>query len=70
MRETDALSEQQILLLAQGKTDDEIATLLGLGKWTIVGHLQSAKYKLGSSNRTSAVATAITHGIISLKRAV
>lgn len=63
--------EQQILsLVAQGKTDDEIATLLGLGKWTIVGHLQSAKYKLGSSNRTSAVATAITHGIISLKRAV
>ncbi|MEZ5872555.1 MAG: autoinducer binding domain-containing protein [Nitratireductor sp.] len=63
--------EQQVLLrVAQGQTDDEIAEQLGLGKWTVVGHLQSAKYKLGSTNRTSAVANAITHGIISLSRAV
>ncbi|MCB1460052.1 MAG: autoinducer binding domain-containing protein [Nitratireductor sp.] len=63
--------ERQVLsLVAQGRTDEEIAALMGLGKWTIVSHLQSAKCKLGSANRTAAVATAITNGIITLKRAV
>jgi DNA-binding CsgD family transcriptional regulator len=55
--------------VALGKTDDQIAELMGIGKWTVVGHLQSVKYKLGCSNRTSAVAFAITSGLIDLKHA-
>lgn len=61
-RELEALK-----LAALGKTDDQIAAQLGIGKWTVVGHLQSAKYKLGCPNRTSAVAHAITSGLIVLK---
>lgn len=52
---------------ALGRTDDQIADLMGIGKWTVVGHLQSVKYKLGCSNRTAAVAFAITTGLINLK---
>jgi DNA-binding CsgD family transcriptional regulator len=55
--------------VALGKTDDQIADLMGIGKWTVVGHLQSVKYKLGCSNRTAAVAFAITSGLIDLKNA-
>ena len=62
--------ETQVLRhVALGKTDDQIAEKIGIGKWTVVGHLQSAKYKLGCSNRTSAVAFAITAGLIDLKNA-
>jgi DNA-binding CsgD family transcriptional regulator len=61
--------ELEVLLLAAlGKTDEQIAAQMNLGKWTVVGHLQSAKYKLGCVNRVSAVATAITSGLIDLKK--
>ncbi len=52
---------------AMGKTDEQIGHQLGIGKWTVVSHLQSAKYKLGCSNRTSAVVKAISNGLIVLK---
>lgn len=52
---------------AMGKTDEQIGQQLGIGKWTVVSHLQSAKYKLGSTNRTSAVVKAISSGLIVLK---
>ncbi len=52
---------------ALGKTDEQIALQLGIGKWTVVSHLQSAKYKLGCSNRTAAVVQAISSGLIALK---
>ena len=53
--------------VAMGKTDEEIGELLSIGKWTVVSHLKSAKYKLGSVNRTSAVARALATGIIKMK---
>ena len=32
--------------VAMGKTDDQISSLFNIGKWTVNGHLQSAKSKL------------------------
>lgn len=56
--------------VAMGKTDDQISSLLNIGKWTVNGHLQSAKFKLGTPSRSAAVARALTAGIIKLRRAV
>lgn len=61
-RETECL-----YWVAMGKTDDEIGEILLIGKWTVVGHLKSAKHKLGCSNRASAVAMAMSLGIIDIK---
>lgn len=64
-RETECL-----YWVALGKTDDQISLLLNIGKWTVNGHLQSAKSKLGCTSRSAAVAKAITNGIIALRRAI
>jgi DNA-binding CsgD family transcriptional regulator len=58
---------QVLRLVALGKTDEQIATIMRIGKWTVVSHLQSIKFKLGSPNRASAVAFAITNGLIDLR---
>jgi DNA-binding CsgD family transcriptional regulator len=71
-RQHHRLTNRELQVLhhvALGRTDDQIATLMGIRKWTVVGHLQSVKYKLGCSNRTAAVAFAITSGLIDLKNA-
>lgn len=57
-------------LAARGNTDEKIAGLMGIGRWTVVDHVQNAKFKLGCANRTAAVAMAITLGLISLKPAM
>ncbi|WP_139976430.1 LuxR family transcriptional regulator [Ochrobactrum sp. CGA5] len=51
---------------ASGKTDGEIAEILSIARWTVVTYLQNAKIKLNCSNRTSAVATALSLGIIEM----
>ncbi|MEL4072921.1 LuxR family transcriptional regulator [Ochrobactrum sp. GPK 3] len=51
---------------ANGKTDGEIADILSIARWTVVTYLQNAKIKLNCSNRTSAVATALSLGIIEM----
>ncbi|MDT6941453.1 LuxR family transcriptional regulator [Brucella pseudogrignonensis] len=51
---------------ANGKTDGEIAEILSIARWTVVTYLQNAKIKLNCSNRTSAVATALSLGIIAM----
>jgi DNA-binding CsgD family transcriptional regulator len=61
---------QALQLVARGNTDAQIAMQLGIGKWTVVSHLQSAKYKLGCTNRVSAVAKAIADGVINLTEMV
>ena len=58
---------QVLRLVAFGKTDEQIAAAMRIGKWTVVSHLQSIKFKLGSPNRASAVAFAITNGLIDLR---
>ena len=60
--------ERQCLYwVAMGKTDEEIGELLQIGKWTVVSHLKSAKYKLSCTNRASAVAKAIDQGLITFR---
>jgi DNA-binding CsgD family transcriptional regulator len=51
---------------ANGKTDGEIGEILNIARWTVVTYLQNAKNKLGCSNRTSTVATALSLGIIEM----
>jgi DNA-binding CsgD family transcriptional regulator len=63
--------EREILrYVAQGRTDEQVAALIGIGKWTVVTHMQSAKYKLGCSNRAAAVAKAVSYGLIDIRPAV
>jgi DNA-binding CsgD family transcriptional regulator len=54
--------------VAMGKTDEQIASLLNIGKWTVTGHMQSAKFKLGTSTRAATVAKAIVAGIIQIRQ--
>ncbi len=53
-RETDVLS-----LLAQGRSNKQIANDLGLGQRTVEGHVSSILGKLGVQSRTEAVAFAL-----------
>lgn len=55
--------------VAMGKTDDQISEILSIGRWTVIGHLQSARTKLGSTSRAAAVAQAIVSGLIDVRRA-
>lgn len=59
-----------IYWIAMGKTDDQISKLLSIGKWTVVAHIKSAKYKLKCSNRASAVAKAISLQIINIENEI
>ena len=62
--------ERQVLqYVALGHTDERIADIMRIGKWTVVSHIQSAKFKLGSSNRTAAVALALSSGLIDYNKA-
>ncbi len=52
--------EAEILLwVARGKTNPEIATILGIGLTTVKKHLESTFAKLGVENRTAAAALAL-----------
>ncbi|ABQ68357.1 regulatory protein, LuxR [Rhizorhabdus wittichii RW1] len=51
--------------VARGKTDDEIATIMGRARPTIRFHLQNAAIKLGAANRSQAVFRAGQLGYLS-----
>ncbi|MEY2881719.1 MAG: hypothetical protein RLZZ15_4099 [Verrucomicrobiota bacterium] len=52
--------EAEVLFwVAQGKTNPEIATILGIGLTTVKKHLEATFAKLGVENRTSAAAAAL-----------
>jgi DNA-binding NarL/FixJ family response regulator len=52
--------ESEVLFwVARGKTNDEIATVLGIGLTTVKKHLESTFAKLGVENRTAAAAMAL-----------
>ncbi len=55
-READVLA-----LVAEGKTDDEIARILFLSPRTVDKHLEHIYDKLGVHNRTAAAALALRH---------
>jgi DNA-binding NarL/FixJ family response regulator len=60
-RETEVLT-----LLAQGRTNKEIARLLVITERTVKFHISSLLTKLGAGNRTEAVSTAAKLGMIEL----
>ena len=60
---------QCLYWVALGKTDNQIAELMKIGKWTVVSHVKSAKNKLDTPNRASAVAVALSEGLIDIRRA-
>ena len=71
-RTNKKLSSRELDVLkfaARGYTDEQIAKNIGIGRWTVVGHMQSIKCKLGCVNRTAAVAKAITLDLISIELA-
>jgi DNA-binding NarL/FixJ family response regulator len=53
-------------LIASGKTNREIATGLEITEGTVKGHVNNILSKLGVSDRTQAVTTAIQRGIVHL----
>ena len=59
IREVEVLS-----LLAGGYSNDVIAEKLGVAPSTIKRHVQTICWKLRASNRTHAVAIAITTGLL------
>jgi DNA-binding NarL/FixJ family response regulator len=59
--------EQEVLhLLAQGKSNKEIAAALIVSERTVKFHVSSILGKLGANNRTEAVTIAAQHGLITL----
>lgn len=57
--------QQEILnLIKCGKTNSEIAELLGCSPWTIKNHIQAILRKLDSNTRTHAIARAMSLGIL------
>ncbi|MBS7554839.1 autoinducer binding domain-containing protein [Ancylobacter dichloromethanicus] len=58
-RETDVL-----LWAAEGKSDWDIATILGISRPTVLKHMRSARDKLDAMNRTHAVVKAIRGRLI------
>ena len=53
-----------LLWAAEGKTDWEIATILGISKPTVTKHILSAREKLGAVTKTHAIVRALRQGII------
>ncbi len=60
-RETEVLR-----MLAQGKTNKEIAAALVISERTVKFHVRSVFGKLGATNRTEAVSMAVQRGLVAL----
>ena len=59
--------EQEVLRrIAEGKSNQEIGTELGIAEGTVKAHVNNLMTKLEASDRTQAVTTAIRRGIIHL----
>jgi len=57
--------EKQVLeLVAEGRTNTEIADVLGLAGGTIKSHLGRIGHKLGTGDRAAMVTTALRTGLI------
>jgi two-component system, NarL family, response regulator len=61
-REIDVLKE-----IARGRTNKEIAELIGIGEETVKSHIKAIFSKLDVSDRTQAVVFALRRGILNLK---
>jgi DNA-binding CsgD family transcriptional regulator len=63
----DPLSDRErecLLWVAEGKTTDEVAVILGVSGNTVNNYITQAIHKLSASNRAMAIATSIRSGII------
>ena len=63
----DRLSERErecLVWVAEGKTTDEVALILGVSSNTVSNYITHAIHKLSANNRAMAIATAIRSGII------
>jgi DNA-binding NarL/FixJ family response regulator len=57
--------EREVLrLIAEGKSNREIGTILGISAATVKTHIENAREKLGAPDRAAAVATALKRGVI------
>ena len=66
-RSRDVLSPREhecLLWAAEGKTDWEIATILGISKPTVAKHILAAREKLGAVTKAHAIAVALRQKII------
>ena len=54
--------------IPHGERNKEIAARLGISESTVKSHLANIYYKLGVDSRASAVAVAIEHGILGVRR--
>jgi len=66
---TDDLSRREreiLLLLAEGKSEPEIAAALVLSRKTVATHIQNMLRKLGVHSRTQAVAAAYREGLVGM----
>jgi LuxR family quorum-sensing system transcriptional regulator CciR len=59
-----ARQEECVVLMSQGKTDWEIATILGLSEETVTAYLKAARQRFGVSRRTQLALAAVSHGLI------
>jgi DNA-binding CsgD family transcriptional regulator len=58
--------EREILgLVANGLTNDKVATILAISPETVQSHVRHVMVKLEADTRTEAVATALRHSLIS-----
>lgn len=57
---------QVILLISEGKSNQEIATALNISEGTIKFHVNGILRKLGANDRTQAVLIAVKRGIVAL----
>jgi DNA-binding CsgD family transcriptional regulator len=63
----DGLSQREaevLTLLAQGKTNPDIAAVLGISPKTVTHHVTSILSKIGASNRAEAAAYAVRTGLV------
>jgi DNA-binding NarL/FixJ family response regulator len=68
---TEDLSRREreiLLLLAEGRTELEIAAVLVLSPKTVATHIQNVLRKLGVHSRTQAVAAAYRDGLVETAR--
>ena len=62
---TLSLREKEVLkLICVGKTNGEIADILGISAWTVKVHVKNFMAKLDVSTRGHAVAKALRHGVV------
>lgn len=64
LRRLDPIELLTLSLVAQGKSNREVARNLGVSEGSVKTYLRGARVKLGATDRAEAVATGIRRGII------